>query len=541
MRNDRDVSIDELAIDLGSALSRFEWSRTDAICAQLVQAVHATPGAVPVPLLRALSALRRARRFGCLARLTEALIHGGRQSSAVWRAYAQALIEQDLLVAAEHVLREAVARTPPDTPEASELQGLIGRVLKQWYLKTAAAPRESRRDTLQRAIDAYLTPYRANPAANYWQGINVVALVERGRRDGFDVSIDRNPAEMAGAILAGLEASERERPEVTPWELATMLEAAIALGRTDTVDQRAQEYVAHPAAGAFEVVAMLRQLVDIWNLTEDTPPGSLLLPTLSLARARLLREEGGGLRLAAHNVAVEHARTIEFERVHGFDRFQTLQWYRRGLECCSAVARIETESGRGIGTGWLVSSHDWPRGSSGPLLVTNAHVVCPIERPCAGALHPGDAIAHFKVAGIRSQLGDVVWSSPVEALDCTVVALKNAPPVQPLEMSTDRVTLTEPPPRLYIIGHPGGRDVEFSLQDNLLVGCNDHLLHYRTPTEGGSSGSPVFDDSWHVVALHHAGDSNLVRLDGQPGTYEANEGIAIAAVLQAASAAAPIT
>src|SRR5688572_26471201 len=163
MRNDRDVSIDELAIDLGSALSRFEWSRADAICTQLVQAVHATPGAVPVPLIRALAALRRARRFGCVARLTEALIHSGRHSSAIWRAYAQALIEQELLVAAEHVLREAVARTPPGTPEAFELQGLIGRVLKQWYLKTTAAPREGRRDTLQRAIDAYLAPYRANP------------------------------------------------------------------------------------------------------------------------------------------------------------------------------------------------------------------------------------------------------------------------------------------------------------------------------------------------------------------------------------------
>ena len=346
---------------------------------------------------------------------------------------------------------------------------------------------------------------------------------------------------MAAAILGGLETVERDRPEITPWELATMLEAAIALGRVDTVVQRAQEYVAHPAAGAFEVVAMLRQLVEIWNLTDDEPPGSSLIPMLSLARARLLREEGGGLTLTAQGIAVEHARTIELERVHGFDRFQTLQWYRRGLECCSAVARIETESGRGIGTGWLLGSDDWPRGgSSGPLLVTNAHVVSPIARPSAGALLPGEAVAHFEVAGTRSRLGDVVWSSPVEALDCIVVTLDNAPAVQPLQMATDRVTLTEPPPRLYIIGHPGGRDVEFSLQDNLLVGSDDRLLHYRTPTEGGSSGSPVFDDAWRVVALHHAGDSYLARLDGQPGTYEANEGIAIAALLQAASDAAVI-
>jgi hypothetical protein len=46
----------------------------------------------------------------------------------------------------------------------------------------------------------------------------------------------------------------------------------------------------------------------------------------------------------------------------------------------------------------------------------------------------------------------------------------------------------------------------------------------------------VFDSAWRVVGLHHAGDSRLARLDGQPGTYEANEGIAIAALLQAATA-----
>ena len=62
------------------------------------------------------------------------------------------------------------------------------------------------------------------------------------------------------------------------------------------------------------------------------------------------------------------------------------------------------------------------------------------------------------------------------------------------------VRLTTPPSRLYVIGHPGGRDLELSLHDNHLLGCNDRLLHYRTPTEAGSSGSPVFEaDGWRVV------------------------------------------
>jgi len=150
---------------------------------------------------------------------------------------------------------------------------------------------------------------------------------------------------------------------------------------------------------------------------------------------------------------------------------------------------------------------------------------------------PGDALANFQIAGTKSRLREVLWSSPVEELDCTIVRLEGMPAAQPLELARQPVTYRTPPSRLYIIGHPGGRDLEFSLQDNLLLGCDARLLHYRTPTEGGSSGSPVFDDAWRVVALHHAGDAYLSRLDGQPGTYEANEGIAIAAVLQAAIAA----
>jgi V8-like Glu-specific endopeptidase len=94
-------------------------------------------------------------------------------------------------------------------------------------------------------------------------------------------------------------------------------------------------------------------------------------------------------------------------------------------------------------------------------------------------------------------------------------------------------------PRVYVIGYPGGRDLSFSFEDNELL---DHegppgghppipgvcRVHYRAPTEGGSSGSPVFNDQWEVIALHHKGGKvGMPRLNGLAGTYAANEGISI--------------
>ncbi len=64
-------------------------------------------------------------------------------------------------------------------------------------------------------------------------------------------------------------------------------------------------------------------------------------------------------------------------------------------------------------------------------------------------------------------------------------------------------------------------------------GC---AVHYRAPTEGGNSGSPVFEsEAWQVIALHHKGGKlGMPRLNGQEGSYAANEGLALGA-LQAAA------
>jgi len=86
-------------------------------------------------------------------------------------------------------------------------------------------------------------------------------------------------------------------------------------------------------------------------------------------------------------------------------------------------------------------------------------------------------------------------------------------------------------PRVYVIGHPSGSGMAFSQQDNLLLDHEDPRVHYRAPTRHGSSGSPVFNSDWELLALHHYGHKQMAKLHGAAGFYSANEGIYIKAIL----------
>jgi hypothetical protein len=225
----------------------------------------------------------------------------------------------------------------------------------------------------------------------------------------------------------------------------------------------------------------------------------------------------------------------ELEAVFGPDRMVTLKWYEQGLRQCNSVARVERRDGRGHGTAWLVRAADFFPGRAGVLLLTNAHVVSDDPNPFNNpkAIGPDEAKINFRAGGkdlLMDVKEEVVRTSPPDEFDATFLELAGEPPAPPLVIHKKTLALVEPPPRLYIIGHPGGRDLELSLHDNYLLGCDERLVHYRTPTEGGSSGSPVFEpEFWEVIALHHKGSKALNKLDGT-GRYEANEGIAIGAV-----------
>jgi DNA/RNA endonuclease G (NUC1) len=516
---------------LNAALNTFDWSTADQLTSDLITALARNPGRFDEPFARrVLFRLQRKRRFNSLSRVGDAFLQQGMVGPQIRRRYAQALIDQGFFSAAELLPRSILADTSVPPSEQEEAQGLLGRTGKQIYVNANAPGNPRNVARLQSAVDSYWRSYTLDPTQNYWHGINVVACLRRADLDGIQLQPPADPQKVASDILKNLQSRESQSTtgELPAFELATFVEVHLALGQTSEAVKRAKMYAESRDADAFEIASTLRQMEEVWKLRDHQPPGDEILPIL---RAALLAREGGSLQLSASVVRTN------LEKVFGADKSVSLQWYEAGLQRAKSIARIETND-KGFGTGWLVNAADFFAGRPGLLLITNAHVIGP-DTPdrYPGSLRPEDATIHFQIQECKIPAGKVAFHSPVNQLDATFLEVPNLPPgatALPLDASVLKVET--PPQRLYIIGHPGGRDLEFSLQDNHLLAATEQLVHYRTPSEGGSSGSPVFGPTgWKVVALHHAGRKDMPRLDGQPGTYEANEGIALAALHSATS------
>ncbi len=216
--------------------------------------------------------------------------------------------------------------------------------------------------------------------------------------------------------------------------------------------------------------------------------------------------------------AIEDLGQLIFEKIVGKSEIMPIRFMHRGSQVARAIGRVVFRTQRqAVGTGFLVS----PR-----LLLTNCHVLQ--ERDDAR-----NTLAQFEyltnsdrstTTPVEFQFQpDVLFlQSPIAELDCALVAVEpvNADGVELSRFGwctlRGQTGKEHPGERVNIIHHPQGIPQQVSLRENFMVLILDNYLHYMTDTSPGSSGSPVFNDEWDVVALHHAGreieDPEEVRL-----------------------------
>lgn len=275
--------------------------------------------------------------------------------------------------------------------------------------------------------------------------------------------------------------------------------------------------------------------VDRLQAKSNLPRQQVEMMAANISETARAIESGGGAEMMAKGPAPEAiwGSTLDFVGV---------AFLQRGRQVADAVGRVAFLDGRPNGTGFMVGPN---------LFLTNHHV---LESPAESAhfcvefdyeVAPGGATLAVSRFAFDSALCFV--TDDTSGLDFTLIGVgrKLSGPKDldrfgfiPLSNAADKHMLGEV---ANIIQHPQGRLKEVVLRENQLVARDEtrKVLHYIADTEPGASGSPVFNNQWEAIALHHWGGPWIEGRNSVGSRREINEGIRISAVVNFIKAALP--
>jgi endonuclease G len=178
-----------------------------------------------------------------------------------------------------------------------------------------------------------------------------------------------------------------------------------------------------------------------------------------------------------------------------------ISWVERAIEVSKSVCRVLTP--QGLGTGFLIAPN---------LIMTNSHVIPhpDVAKESQAEFNYQQDITGKYLPTYRYRLNATVFhTSPLGKLDYTILSLEADAGLPPLEnwghLELNPFADPIPSEHVIIIQHPNGGLKQIALTANQVVKLNEPYILYTTDTMPGSSGAPVFNDSWQVIAIHHAG------------------------------------
>lgn len=559
---------------------------TAVLCTALATATNGLDDADAEQLL---TKLRDRRAHEAVVDIAERLLTRGKTSTKACHLYAQSLIDLGRVNIAIDFLHRMLDRISTGDKQYAEVMGRLGRAYKQLLINDQRHPRPaSAVEALRRSLTFYKAALNDKPIADDdWNGINIIALQALADREGIelpgrfcDVAAD------ARAMIAGIDPTTQD-----PWQNATLGEAHVALADWSRAAHFYGRFLAAPTTTPFHINSALRQLREIWQIRPSGEPAGQLLLALE---ARLASTTGGVLAVKPGDIQagraalnggalpifdqaldastiVEDGMHVLPQTVYGDHKARPRAWFELLLRRSSSVARVKVGS-ETCGTGFLVRGGDLAPALGDELfLLTNAHVVSAgaaeenIELIGLTNLNVAPAMANevrivFDAGGVDQPADGyrctVLWESPVAECDAALLRFTQQPvgiEACPIASQLPRLKVpgaanTPRPSRVFVIGHPGGGDLSISIEDCDLVATGskaqlgqDHahigFLHYRSPTEAGNSGSPVFDErGWHAVGLHHFGSAggtgSILSLDGLR-LHRANEGVSLLSIAEA--------
>lgn len=194
-------------------------------------------------------------------------------------------------------------------------------------------------------------------------------------------------------------------------------------------------------------------------------------------------------------------------------------WLAEGLRIASAVCRLS--NGRMFGSGFRCRND---------AVLTNHHV---IESADSARSFHADFFFEENAQGdlgkpytIKLNPKEVFWTSA--KFDVTLVGLAEVPRDEIATITLEPGVRADIDDHVSIIQHPNGGPKQIAITNNRIINFFDFRVQYLTDTLPGSSGSPVLNDSWQALAIHHAGGD--MKRDKFGNLIFANEGILTSAL-----------